>query len=126
MMEFAEARRAAVVLAALAEPTRLRIVSHLARGPHHVSQLAELIGTPMVNMSHHLGGMRQAGILEDEKDGRKVIYRFRPAVFAPGDGTEILGTLTIGPFQIMIRVQGGEPPAMPKPKPKPKRKATGK
>lgn len=123
MMDFADARRAAVVLAALAEPTRLRIVFHLARGPHHVSQLAELVGTPMVNMSHHLGVMRQAGLLEDEKDGRKVVYRFRSDVFSAGDGTETLGVLTIGPFRVVIRAQS-EGPALSKPKAA-KRKAGG-
>jgi len=103
MMQFADARKAAVVLAVLAEPTRLRIVYHLTRGPHHVSQLAELVGTPMVNMSHHLGVMRTAGILEDEKDGRRVVYRFRPDVFTSGDGVESLGTLNVGPFRVVIR-----------------------
>src|SRR4051794_39338253 len=106
MMDFADARRAAVVLAALAEPTRLRIVFHLARGPHHVSQLAELIGTPMVNMSHHLGVMRTAGLLEDEKDGRKVVYKFRTEVFTADNGGETLGTLHVGPFRVIIRADG--------------------
>jgi DNA-binding transcriptional ArsR family regulator len=126
MMEFAEARRAAIVLAALAEPTRLRIVFHLISGPHNVGQLAELIGTPMVNMSHHLGVMRQAGVLEDAKDGRKVIYRVRPEVFTPGDGNNLLGTLALGPFRLTIHAQGealaiarprGKSKAKQKPKP---------
>lgn len=119
MMEFADARRAAVVLAALAEPTRLRIVFHLARGPHHVSQLAELVGTPMVNMSHHLGVMRTAGLLEDEKDGRRVVYRFRPDIFTAGDGTETLGTLSIGPFRVVIKATDDAGSAKAKPKRKP-------
>jgi ArsR family transcriptional regulator len=123
MMEFAEARRAAAVLEALAEPTRLRIVFHLASGPHHVSQLAELIGTPMVNMSHHLGVMRNAGLLQDEKEGRKVIYRFRPEIFTAGNGDGVLGTIAIGPFRVIIRAQG-EVEALAKPKPK--RKNSGK
>lgn len=118
MMEFADARRAAVVLAALAEPTRLRIVFHLARGPHHVSQLADLVGTPMVNMSHHLGVMRTAGLLEDEKDGRKVIYKFRADVFTSGDGDGVLGTLSIGPFRVVIKAPD-ETAAKAKPKKKP-------
>ena len=128
MMEFAEARRAAIMMAAVAESTRLRIIFHLIRGPHHVSQLAELVGTPMVNMSHHLGVMRLAGVLEDDKEGRKVVYRFRPGIFTPGDGTEILGTLALGPFKITIFATG-EAPAIAKPKiakPKPKRKPPGK
>lgn len=119
MMEFAEARRAAVVLAALAEPTRLRVLYLLARGPHHVGQLAELVGTPMVNMSHHLGVMRQAGLVEDEKDGRRVVYRFRQDIFQAGDGTETLGVITVGPFRVVVRADGGDPPAAAKPKRKP-------
>lgn len=123
MMDFADARRAAVVLAALAEPTRLRIVFHLARGPNHVGALAELVGTPMVNMSHHLGVMRQAGLLDDEKDGRRVVYKFRPEVFTPGDGEETLGVLSIGPFRVVIRAEGEAPALTNKAiKPRAKRK----
>ncbi len=91
------------MLAALAEPTRLQIAFHLASGPHHVSQLAELVGAPMVNMSHHLGVMRQAGLLEDEKQGRKVVYQFRSDIFTPGGDSGVLGTLAIGPFKLLIR-----------------------
>ena len=104
MMEFAEARKVAEMLAALAEPTRLRILFQLVRGPHNVGQLAKLVDTPLVNMSHHLGVMRKAGLLDDEKEGRKVAYRFRPEVFTPteeGDGE--LGVLTIGPFRVVVR-----------------------
>jgi DNA-binding transcriptional ArsR family regulator len=103
MMEFSHARKVAGMLAALAEPTRLQIAYHLASGPHHVSQLAELVNAPMVNMSHHLGVMRQAGLLDDEKQGRKVVYQFRPEVFTPGTENGILGTLNIGPFRLVMR-----------------------
>ena len=121
MMEFSEARKVAAMLAALAEPTRLRIVFHLTNGPHHVSQLADLVGTPMVNMSHHLGVMRQSGILEDEKDGRRVVYRFRPGVYTPGGGAGVLGTLAIGPFRVALRTSGNAL-QVPQRKPKAKRK----
>jgi DNA-binding transcriptional ArsR family regulator len=103
MMEFSHARKVAGMLAALAEPTRLQIAYHLASGPHHVSQLAELIGAPMVNMSHHLGVMRQAGLLDDEKQGRKVVYQYRPGIFTPGGDNGVLGILNIGPFRVLIR-----------------------
>jgi DNA-binding transcriptional ArsR family regulator len=111
MMEFSHARKVAGMLAALAEPTRLQIAFHLAAGPHHVSQLAELVGAPMVNMSHHLGVMRQAGLLDDEKNGRKVVYRFRPEVFTPGNENGILGTLAIGPFRVVIRTPADASPS---------------
>jgi len=106
MMEFSHARKVAGMLAALAEPTRLQIAFYLASGPHHVSQLAELVGAPMVNMSHHLGVMRQAGLLDDEKQGRKVVYQFRPGIFTPGGENGILGTLNIGPLRVYIRNTG--------------------
>jgi ArsR family transcriptional regulator len=109
MTEFSDARKVAVLLAAVAEPTRLRVLWHLARGPEHVGRLADLVDIPMVNMSHHLGVMRQAGILEDEKDGRRVIYKLRPEVFTPGNDAEVLGVLTLGPFRMVLRTKG-EPP----------------
>ena len=114
MMEFSHARKVAGMLAALAEPTRLQIAYHLASGPHHVSQLAELIGAPMVNMSHHLGVMRQAGLLDDEKHGRKVVYRFRPEVFSAGGENGTLGTLNIGPFRVVIRAPADASPSKAK------------
>ena len=123
MMEFADARKAAAMLAALAEPTRLRIAFILARGPHNVSQLADEVGAPMVNMSHHLGVMRQSGVLEDEKDGRKVVYRFRDGIFTAGDGNSTLGTLNLGPFRVVLRTKGESPQP---PKPRPKSKKSGK
>jgi DNA-binding transcriptional ArsR family regulator len=114
MMEYADAREVARMFAALGDPTRLKIVAILLDGPQHVGELAKLVGIPMVNMSHHLGVMRQAGLLEDEKQGRRVLYKFRDGVFTPaGDG---IGTLQFGPYRVVILAQ-------PNLKPKPKRKA---
>jgi DNA-binding transcriptional ArsR family regulator len=117
MTEFADARKVAAMFAALAEPTRLRILFQLIRGPHNVGQLAGLVGTPMVNMSHHLGVMRDAGLLEDEKDGRKVVYRLRTDVFTPGPDGEALGTLTFGAFRLVVLLPAGLPAAKTKRKP---------
>ena len=92
------------------EPTRLRVLWQLAKGPEHVGRLADLVGIPMVNMSHHLGVMRQAGVLDDAKDGRRVIYKLRPEVFAPGTTADILGVLTLGNFRIVLRAKTEPPP----------------
>jgi len=110
MIEFADAKKVAGMLAAVGEPTRMLILYRLAQRPHHVGQLAELIGIPMVNMSHHLGVMRQAGLLDDEKDGRRVVYKFRPEVFSPGTG-DVLGTLNLGAYRLtMVKANGAAPP----------------
>ena len=109
MTEFSEARKVAALIAAVAEPTRLRVLWQLARGPEHVGRLAEVIDIPMVNMSHHLGVMRQAGVLDDAKDGRRVIYKLRPGVFTPGTTTDVLGVLALGNFRMVLRAKP-EPP----------------
>ena len=112
------------MLAALAEPTRLRIAFHLARGPHHVGLLAELLDVPIVNMSHHLGVMRQSGLVDDEKDGRRVVYSFRPGILTAGDGNEILATLAIGTLRVVLRTADAamcDGKAQPKARPKPKK-----
>jgi DNA-binding transcriptional ArsR family regulator len=111
MTEFSEARKVAALLAAVAEPTRLRVLWHLAKGPQHVGALADLVEIPMVNMSHHLGVMRQAGVLDDSKDGRRVIYKLRPEVFTPGTTPDILGVLTLGDFRVVMRSKTEPPPA---------------
>ncbi|MDY3553567.1 metalloregulator ArsR/SmtB family transcription factor [Gemmata sp. JC717] len=110
MTEFAEARKVAALLAAVAEPTRLRVLWQLAKGPEHVGNLAELVKIKMVNMSHHLGVMRQAGVLEDEKDGRRVIYRLRPDIFTPGTTPDVLGVLMLGSFRVVLRAKPEAPP----------------
>jgi DNA-binding transcriptional ArsR family regulator len=126
MTEFAEARKVAALLAAIAEPTRLRVLWQLAKGPEHVGNLAELVGIKMVNMSHHLGVMRQAGVLEDEKDGRRVIYRLRPDIFTPGGTEDSLGVLVLGTFRVVLRVQPESPPVPATGAAKTRRKAAKK
>lgn len=114
MIEFPDAKKVAGMLAAVGEPTRMLILYRLAEGPHHVGKLAELIGIPMVNMSHHLGVMRQAGLLDDEKDGRRVVYKFRPEIFSPGAG-DVLGTLSLGAYRLtMVKANGAAVPGRPR------------
>ena len=112
MTEFPEARKVAALLAAVSEQTRLCVLWQLARqGPMHVGALADAVGIEMVNMSHHLGVMRQAGILEDTKDGRKVVYNLRPEVFSPGTTPDVLGTLTLGHVRVVLWSKTSPPPA---------------
>ena len=102
MIEYQDAKKLAGMLAAVGEPTRMLILHRLAEGPAHVGKLAELVGVPMVNMSHHLGVMRQAGLLDDSKDGRRVVYTLRPEVFTPGGPNGGGGTLQLGPMKVTL------------------------
>jgi hypothetical protein len=54
--------------------------------------------------------MRQAGVLDDAKDGRKVVYTLRPEVFTPGTTPEVLGTLRLGNFRVILWAKTEPPP----------------
>jgi DNA-binding transcriptional ArsR family regulator len=107
MLEHSDAKRIAGMLAAVGEPTRMMILHHLAAGPSHVGGLAEAVGVPMVNMSHHLGVMRQAGLIDDEKDGRRVVYSLRPDVYTSGGGAGELGSLKFGLYKLVLLAPEG-------------------
>lgn len=64
----------AVWLQGIAEPNRLMIVRALAKGAKNVTDLATELKSEIVNVSHHLGVMRTAGLVQSKKDGRFVIY----------------------------------------------------
>src|SRR5438552_8548324 len=102
MIDMPTAKKIAGMLAAVGEPTRMQVLRHLAKGPRYVGQLADAVGIPMVNMSHHLGVMRTAGLLDHDKDGRRVIYSLRPSVFTAGASTDVLWTLSLGDFRLTI------------------------
>jgi arsenite/tail-anchored protein-transporting ATPase len=63
------------VLKALGHPTRLFLVDHLSRGERCVCELTSLVAADVSTVSRHLGVLRQAGILADERRGAQVFYR---------------------------------------------------
>jgi DNA-binding transcriptional ArsR family regulator len=77
-------QRCAELLGALAAPERLRIVQILREGPRNVTELAELLGQPAVNVSHHLMVLRYAGLVRNRKQGRFVLYSLAPGVLEDG------------------------------------------
>ena len=78
-------------LQAIAEPNRIRIIDCLRTGAKNVTQLATLLKVEIVNVSHHLGVLKSAGLVEDKKDGRFVIYSLHPKFFSndAGNNTHI-------------------------------------
>jgi len=105
--------RCARMLRALADPERLRIITCLREGPRNVSELAGLLHAEVVNVSHHLGVLRHAGVVCDEKRGRFVVYRLHPDVFRPGDDAPAPEHLDLGCCRLEIprvRKQGESEP----------------
>lgn len=71
----------APVLSALADPTRLRIVSILLDAPGGSCcgcDMEEPLGLSQPTISHHLKVLREAGLVEGERQGRWVHYRVLP------------------------------------------------
>jgi len=77
----------AELLHALAAPERLRIVRSLLDGPKNVTAIAAMLKIALVNVSHHLTVLRQAGLVRNKKQGRFVLYSLTPGVLqAEGEG----------------------------------------
>jgi len=78
---------AARILGVLRHPTRLHLVLLVAQGETHVSRLSELLDLPQSNVSHHLGLLRNVGLVSDRREGQFVLYRLNtPAWQLVADG----------------------------------------
>jgi ArsR family transcriptional regulator, nickel/cobalt-responsive transcriptional repressor len=69
-------------LKALADSDRLRIVQTLRGGPRNVGEIAAKLKAEIANVSHHLQILKREKLVETEKQGRFVVYRLHPDVFA--------------------------------------------
>ncbi|WP_345711072.1 metalloregulator ArsR/SmtB family transcription factor [Kineococcus glutinatus] len=81
VMSTAEADRLAALLKALAEPTRLRLLSLVAAhegGEACVCDLTEPVGLSQPTVSHHLRILVDAGLLTRDKRGVWAYYRLVP------------------------------------------------
>ncbi len=89
-------------LKAIADPDRLRIIQRLRNGPRSVSEIADTLGVPLANVSHHLKALRGMGLVITSKRGRFVMYSLAPRFARPGEGPS-LDTLDFGCCRIELR-----------------------
>ena len=71
-------------LAALADPTRRRVVDLLRRRPRRAGELASAFRMSPPAMSRHLRVLRREGLVEEQRvegDARVRVYRLRPERF---------------------------------------------
>lgn len=70
-----EIRNVVRIFKALADPTRLRVVSALIEGKSIcVSDIAELLGMSISRVSHHLSILDKLGFTRHKQDGKQVFY----------------------------------------------------
>lgn len=75
-------RLPARILKALAHPARLRILNALREDEECVCHLTALLKQRQAYVSQHLMFLRQAGLIEDRKEGLRVYYRVQdPRLF---------------------------------------------
>ena len=86
VLDAAAAERLAAVLKALAEPTRLRLISliaaHGAAGQACVCDLTEPVGLSQPTVSHHMKQLVDAGLVTREQRGKWAYYRLIPDTLA--------------------------------------------
>jgi len=67
---------------AASSPARLELLELLAQGERPVEALADELGQPIANTSHHLKVLREARLVEARRDGQHIHYRLSdPRVF---------------------------------------------
>lgn len=73
-----DALRVALRLKALADPARVKIMSLLfsaSDGEQNTSELAAVLELAESTVSHHLGQLRKAGLVESDRRGMNVYHR---------------------------------------------------
>jgi ArsR family transcriptional regulator, arsenate/arsenite/antimonite-responsive transcriptional repressor len=66
------------VFKSLSDRTRLRIIGLLLEGDLCVCELTFILGMAQSRVSHQLRILRDAGLVEDTRDGQWIIYRIPP------------------------------------------------
>ncbi len=67
--------KAAHILKTIAHPLRIAIVDLLSkRGKLSVGDITEILKSEQSLVSHHLSNMKLKGVLNNEREGQKVLY----------------------------------------------------
>ena len=59
---------------ALADPTRIMILYHLAEKPQYVNELVDAMKIPQSTISRHLAVLRERSLVMTERDGAAIKY----------------------------------------------------
>ncbi len=70
-------RNAAEVFKAMGHPTRLTILEALKDGERCVCELSPILNGELSTISRHLSSLKNAGLIEDRREGQKIFYRLK-------------------------------------------------
>jgi len=91
----------------LADPSRLRILLLVEREELSVAELQEILGMGQSRISTHLAQLKQAGLVEDRRNGKSILYRLKPGAQSNGF-TQMLGVLRQAAAEIPEAEQDSE------------------
>lgn len=97
-----QSEQCADALKALSEPIRLRIIDVLRTGPRSVSEIAESVQQAIVTVSHHLGILRNAGLIQRKRKGRFIVYSLREGVLDAKQGSKVSDHINLGCCRLEI------------------------
>lgn len=73
-----EADEIVKIFKALADQTRIRIISTLTKADRfYVSELADLLGMDISRISHQLAKLEQMGFVKNKREGRNIYYELQ-------------------------------------------------
>ena len=81
---------------ALADPIRRQILLQLLEGPSYPNQLLADIDTSQPNLSNHLACLRGCGLVQNEREGRRVRYELASDALAHALNDLVTVELQIG------------------------------
>ncbi|MCA9295956.1 MAG: winged helix-turn-helix transcriptional regulator [Phycisphaerales bacterium] len=79
----------AATLHVLSDQTRLEVVRLLLDGSQRVKDINDVLGIEQSLLSHHLRVLREAGVVETERDGKCIVYRLSQHMVAKRRGRSL-------------------------------------
>jgi SAM-dependent methyltransferase len=79
-------RDASALFRLLGDEARLRLLRVLAQDRFNVTELTGVLGLAQSGVSRHLGMLKEAGLVSEERDGAYTYYRLSPEVRSNGHG----------------------------------------
>src|SRR6186997_559798 len=79
-------QRASALFRLLGDPTRLRLLRVLAQDRFNVTELTGILGLAQSGISRHLGLLKDAGLVAEERSGAFSYYRLASGVRENGNG----------------------------------------
>ena len=79
-------KEASALYRLLGDEARLRLLRVLARERFNVTELTGILGLAQSGVSRHLGLLKDAGLVGEERDGAFTYYRLAPAARENGQG----------------------------------------